>query len=663
MKSNLLWKLVTVVFVLIILVPGLMLPTGCGPEKVEATPTPVPVKPTATPMSAAPPTNAPTPAAPPTDTLAPVQTEGPVPPPAGLIDDFEGGDFDGRWWSFTDENTVSFTCTLDQPGHAGKQAMRLTFEVGADSWPSCGTDVDPGRWGEAGGLSFFWRADQPGLTMIVALGMEDPTQTNPEAEGWTPFEVELQTPGQEWTPVTLAWEDFAKAEWVGEGGVDVLDPTRVNELYFEIVEEQSGSVWFDDLQLADLEVAIAEPTVPPTDTPVPAAPPTDTPTPKAIPAQAESPPTASVAPTGQVYYVAANEPNASDDNSGLYPTYQGGQDGPWLTIQHAANTMTAGATTYVRAGTYYESGIIFAHSGAPGAPITLANYESEEVIIDGSKAQDDYPGIAIVEGRGHYVIRGFTIRNMPWSGIATDESTTGPYRDITIQNCVLHDNGWSGIDLAAVDGFVVENIEAYDNGVAGFAINSDSHHVVYRNNVAWRNGADWAGQGSVSGFLCYEGCWHVEWVNNVSLENTDAGFWVEDQLGIYGRPEDTVLVFKNNIAYNNGRPEWEEERPDLVVEGKAWEVIATHNNWGGVPSLNAFVVAMNMVGDEGEIYTRDEINSGAFQTGNISVDPQFVDATVPDVHLQPGSPCIDAGVDVGLPYLGSAPDMGAFEFE
>jgi hypothetical protein len=39
-----------------------------------------------------------------------------------------------------------------------------------------------------------------------------------------------------------------------------------------------------------------------------------------------------------------------------------------------------------------------------------------------------------------------------------------------------------------------------------------------------------------------------------------------------------------------------------------------------------------------------------------------VDATVPDVHLQASSPCIDAGVDVGLPYLGPAPDMGAFEF-
>jgi hypothetical protein len=31
------------------------------------------------------------------------------------------------------------------------------------------------------------------------------------------------------------------------------------------------------------------------------------------------------------------------------------------------------------------------------------------------------------------------------------------------------------------------------------------------------------------------------------------------------------------------------------------------------------------------------------------------------LHLAPGSDLIDAGVDVGLPYAGSAPDLGAFE--
>jgi hypothetical protein len=457
-----------------------------------------------------------------------------------------------------------------------------------------------------------------------------------------------------------------------------------------------------------------------------------------IPSIVLSPPTNGT--SGTVYYVATGEPGASDDNNGLYPTHQDGQDGPWLTIQRAAGAMTAGDITYVRAGTYYESGISFAHSGAPGAPITLTNYQSEDVVIDGSQAADDYPGICIVRGRSHYVIQGLTIRHMGWSGIATDEDTTEPFQDITIRDCILHDNGWSGIELAAVDGFVVEDVEAYnnafyglniigsddgalsaangivrgssfynhtgdeghglainqghditvsdsvayhntihgfdvsdwpkygalsynvafernlsyDNGVAGFAINSDSHHVVYRNNVAWRNGAAWAGLGVMSGFWCYEGCWHVEWYNNVSLGNTDAGFWVEEQFGSYSTPDDNLLVFKNNIAYNNDPRGY---AAALVIVGdNTWQVVATHNDWSVPPG---YEVAVHNQGTE---YTPDDINQGAFQTGNISVDPQFVDAAVPDVHLQPGSPCIDAGVDVGLPYLGLAPDMGAYEF-
>lgn len=365
------------------------------------------------------------------------------------------------------------------------------------------------------------------------------------------------------------------------------------------------------------------------------APTTETPAPPAI-------------STGNVYYVAASDPNASDDNNGLHPTYQDGQDGPWLTIQRAASTMIAGDVTYVRAGTYYESGISFAHSGAPGAPTTLANYQSEEVVIDGSQSTDETPGIWIIEGRSHYVIQGFTIRNMGWSGITTDEETTETFRGITIRDCILHNNGWSGIELSAVD------------GVAGFAINSDSHHVLYRNNVAWRNGADWTGRGASSGFLCYEGCWHVEWVNNVAIENTDAGFWVKDELGLYGTPGDALLVFKNNITYNNGRPEWE-QRPALIVKGAVWQVIATHNNWAVTPGWQGMVAGINLVGEGGNMFTADDINNGAFQAGNVSVEPQFVDADTPDVRLQPGSPMIDAGTDVGLPFCGPRPDMGAVE--
>lgn len=46
------------------------------------------------------------------------------------------------------------------------------------------------------------------------------------------------------------------------------------------------------------------------------------------------------------------------------------------------------------------------------------------------------------------------------------------------------------------------------------------------------------------------------------------------------------------------------------------------------------------------------------ETNNINTDPLFVNVAAYDFGLSPGSPCLDAGVLLGLPYEGAAPDIG-----
>jgi len=48
--------------------------------------------------------------------------------------------------------------------------------------------------------------------------------------------------------------------------------------------------------------------------------------------------------------------------------------------------------------------------------------------------------------------------------------------------------------------------------------------------------------------------------------------------------------------------------------------------------------------------------------GSFQADPLFVDSAGGDYHLIADSPCRNAGTDVGLPFNGTAPDMGAYEY-
>ncbi len=81
---------------------------------------------------------------------------------------------------------------------------------------------------------------------------------------------------------------------------------------------------------------------------------------------------------GEVYYVS---PEGVDSNPGTF-------EQPWATVHHAARTLQAGDTAYVRGGRYemperWDALIMPKNSGTAEAPIIYAGYPGETAIIDG----------------------------------------------------------------------------------------------------------------------------------------------------------------------------------------------------------------------------------------------------------------------------------------
>ena len=201
----------------------------------------------------------------------------------------------------------------------------------------------------------------------------------------------------------------------------------------------------------------------------------------------------------------------------------------------------------------------------------------------------------------------------------------------------------------------VENSWAFGNGYAmygtfnpadgngnGFKMGSSQtgvRHLV-QNNVAWKNKA--------SGFYANHSTGGNTWYNNTSFMN---GTQYNMLASPAGMPDTTITltgslvhIMRNNIGYPN---------KNTNMTG----VDTMFNTWdlGITPAAKDFAsisdpsVSMTGVGVE---------SSGA-------LGPRAADGSMPAVDflkLAAGSQMIDKGTDVGLPYVGAAPDLGAYEY-
>jgi Chitobiase/beta-hexosaminidase C-terminal domain/Right handed beta helix region len=113
-------------------------------------------------------------------------------------------------------------------------------------------------------------------------------------------------------------------------------------------------------------------------------------------------------PTGTTFYVS---PSGDDSNAGS-------STAPWLTIQHAANSVSAGDTVYVLAGTYHESVTIAVSGSSTTGPVSFISSPIGAAIVDGTgltPSTSNTQGLFNIEDESYVTIQGFGIQNFTTS--------------------------------------------------------------------------------------------------------------------------------------------------------------------------------------------------------------------------------------------------------
>jgi hypothetical protein len=353
---------------------------------------------------------------------------------------------------------------------------------------------------------------------------------------------------------------------------------------------------------------------------------------------------------GKVRWVDPKGDDASD----------GTAEKPLKTISKALALVEAGDVVFVRAGTYVEH-LVIKKSGEEGKPIIVSCAQDAlgNVKVTPSKEYvEKNPSGAVItlHGARHVWINGLVIEGplgrpeapkmetygangITWAGKAGEgcrATNNVVYGNV---HCGMKEMGHGGTKILMEANVIFENgTESRDHGIycpaddltingnaifnnAGFGIHSYSspkRQVITRNlcvgnkscgiilagsdNKVFHNVCAYNGVGL---FYFRGGCKNNVVKNNICAFNkTDCGF--DNGGGEYGDPVDNTDDFN---CYFPGKP-------------------------------------------------AEKIKPGSHE---VLADPMFVDPKKGDFRLKEDSPCRGKGVDVGLPFKGKAPDLGAFQ--
>ena len=329
-----------------------------------------------------------------------------------------------------------------------------------------------------------------------------------------------------------------------------------------------------------------------------------------------------------------------------------------------------------------------AKNGSIGHYINLWAYPGEKPVLDFSALTYATTSRGIQIGRDYWYFKGLFIQNAGDNGMyisgnnnIVENCTFYNNKDTGLQlsngasnnyihNCdaygnndpATHGQNADGIDvkLDAGPGNILRGCRAFNNADDGYDCYQTANKVVFDSCWAFHNGYNLWG---ISGFTGNGNGFKVggnfaagphKLTNCVSFDNTVKGFDQNNNTsgvtlynctgyrnGTYNFSFPTVPItgqdtLKNNLSY-------------LAISGGAGGVKLDASSLQVKNSWNGFSVSINdFLSLDTSLARIARLSDGSIPATNF-------------LRLKPGSSLIDAGVNVGLPFNGSAPDLGAFE--
>jgi hypothetical protein len=364
---------------------------------------------------------------------------------------------------------------------------------------------------------------------------------------------------------------------------------------------------------------------------------------------------------------------------------------PWATVKKAASTAAAGDTVWVHGGLYQsQPKATCAKTGTQAAPIRIWAVPGEDAVvldftgetssglsvtgswyhIKGLKIQHAYNGgmrltTAACQNNLIENCTAYNNSNMGFSiGGSSSGFGSGPSNN-TFLNCDSYENNDPQNDYENADGFGLKYFIGTGNRLIGCRawLNSDDGYdcwhagsgVYFENCYAWHNGDNiWNAttfSGDGNGFKLGQllgahvvvrcAAWD-HWHYGFDLNGNSEGVRVE---------QCTAVRCQQNFAFG------------FVQGGVQNNVIRNNVSYDGLVVIDPLMVNVN------NSWNISGVSIGADDFASLDTaaleGPRQADGSIPltwALRLARTSEAVDAGLDLGWPYAGEAPDLGAFEF-